>query len=406
MGQDSDSVDLRATAAMVISDVAVTDVGYYGATITWRTSANATSQVFYDTVTSGDTGGYRYSTGESATLASGHSVRLAALSSGTRYYYRVRSQIPGTDFIAVSHEGTFTTQVYVSPPPPSPPPEPPAPPPPEPEPGLEVIVDGESSTYSISEQGEVLESIERTSSDGNTTIVVPEGTIALDEDGNPLSTLMVEAVSEPPPPPEGAHIVGLAYDFGPEGATFDPPLTITFRYDPSDIPAGVAEGDLVIAYYDAATGQWVVLPSVVDPETNTITATVSHFTEFAIIAAPQVVPPVIYGMAINSTAGGSVTVPGEGAFSYGGGAVIGLVAQAEDGYRFVRWAGDVDTIADVNAAQTTVIAEGDYSITANFEAVARPFPWWWIVVGVVAAGLLVYFLWWRRKKTESEQDQE
>jgi hypothetical protein len=54
------------------------------------------------------------------------------------------------------------------------------------------------------------------------------------------------------------------------------------------IPAGVVEADLFIAYYDVATGQWVSLPSAVDTENNTITAEVSHLTQFAILAAPVV----------------------------------------------------------------------------------------------------------------------
>lgn len=399
-GAASDSVDLRATAALVISDVAATDIGYHGATITWQTGANATSQVFYDTVSRQQLKDYRFHTEEDPSPISGHSVRLTGLSSGTTYYYRVRSEIPGADFIAVSDEYTFRTRAYAAPPSPPPPP-----PPPEPEPGLEVIVDGESTTYSISEEGEVLEKIERTSSDGRMTIVIPEGTIALDKDGNPLSALTTEVAPDPPPPPEDAHIIGLAYDLGPPGATFDPPLTLTWQYDPADIPEGVAEEDLVIAYYDQATGTWMELPSEVDVETKTITAKVFHFTTFAVIAAAPVVPPVLYDVAINSTAGGSVTTPGEDTFTYDEGTVVNLVAAPDDGYRFVNWTGDVDTIADVSAATTTITVNGDYSITASFEAV-RPFPWWWIVIGIVVVGLLVCFLWWRRRKTKSEQDQE
>ena len=41
------------------------------------------------------------------------------------------------------------------------------------------------------------------------------------------------------------------------------------------------------------------------------------------------------------------------------------MAEAEEGYCFVDWIGDVDTIADVNA--TTITIHGDCEITANFE---------------------------------------
>jgi hypothetical protein len=75
---------------------------------------------------------------------------------------------------------------------------------------------------------------------------------------------------------------------------------------------------------------------------------------------------------ISSTEGGSVTEPGEGAFAYDEGTVVNLVAEAEEGYQFAEWTGDVGTIADVYAAATTIVMNGDYSITASFEVVTLP----------------------------------
>jgi uncharacterized repeat protein (TIGR02543 family) len=74
-----------------------------------------------------------------------------------------------------------------------------------------------------------------------------------------------------------------------------------------------------------------------------------------------------YDLAIDSTAGGSVTAPGEGAFRYEEGRLVDLLADADAGYHFVNWTGDVDTVADVNDASTTMTMNDDYSITANFE---------------------------------------
>jgi len=48
-----------------------------------------------------------------------------------------------------------------------------------------------------------------------------------------------------------------------------------------------------------------------------------------------------YVLETDSTDGGEVTVPGEGAFVYDGGAVVDLVAEAGAGYQFVNWTGDV-----------------------------------------------------------------
>ncbi len=76
-----------------------------------------------------------------------------------------------------------------------------------------------------------------------------------------------------------------------------------------------------------------------------------------------------YTLTISSTAGGTVTTPGEGSFTYTLNAVVDLMAQPEEGYRFVNWAGDVHTITDVTAAATNVTVRGNYSITANFVSV-------------------------------------
>jgi len=147
----------------------------------------------------------------------------------------------------------------------------------------------------ISPSGEILETIEATSEDGMLTLTVHEGTIALDKDDNPLISLEAE-VDTSPPPPKDTSIIGLAYNFGPDGATFDPPITLTRSYDPNDIPEGVAEEDLGLAWYDEAGDKWIELDCVVDTENNTITASIEHFTTFAIIgvvtAAPESEPEV------------------------------------------------------------------------------------------------------------------
>ena len=74
-----------------------------------------------------------------------------------------------------------------------------------------------------------------------------------------------------------------------------------------------------------------------------------------------------YSLTTSSTPGGSVTTPGEGMFIYDADTVVDLVAVPDTHYHFVNWTGDVDTIADVEAAETTVTMNDSYSITANFE---------------------------------------
>jgi len=103
-------------------------------------------------------------------------------------------------------------------------------------------------------------------------------------------------------------------------------------------------------------------------------------------------------LIISGTTGGEVTRPGEGTFPYYPGRVLNLVAKPEDGYRFVNWTGDVGTIASVNAAQTTIIMNDNYSIMANFEE--KPPVSWALIGGIIAAvvvvGLAIFFV--RRKR--------
>jgi hypothetical protein len=73
-----------------------------------------------------------------------------------------------------------------------------------------------------------------------------------------------------------------------------------------------------------------------------------------------------YNLTISSMDGGSVTVPGEGTFTFDEGTVVNLATEADANYRFTSWTGDVGTVADVNAAVTTITMNGDYTITANF----------------------------------------
>ena len=127
------------------------------------------------------------------------------------------------------------------------------------------------------------------------TVSIAAGTTGRTVDGLPLSTITVTPQSTAPAPPTGSNIVGVAYDFGPNGATFNPPITMTLHYNPASIPAGVSETSMVVAFYDTTVGQWVVLAScVVDPVAHTITVPVGHFTLFAVITStPTPVPTAI-----------------------------------------------------------------------------------------------------------------
>jgi uncharacterized repeat protein (TIGR02543 family) len=93
---------------------------------------------------------------------------------------------------------------------------------------------------------------------------------------------------------------------------------------------------------------------------------IAGMTACAVPATPTVPQ---YELTVSSTAGGSVTAPGEGPFVVDKGTVVRLVAEAASGYQFVNWTGETDTIAEVSAASTTITMNGDYSITASFQEI-------------------------------------
>jgi hypothetical protein len=119
-------------------------------------------------------------------------------------------------------------------------------------------------------------------------VVIPEGTIALDKDGELLSGLELGVSETPLSPPDEADIIGLCYELGPQGASFDQPVAINCSYDPGEILPRVAEEELLMVYYDEDTGQWQELSSTVDTVNHIVTTLVDHLSTFAVIAP---IPP-------------------------------------------------------------------------------------------------------------------
>jgi hypothetical protein len=136
----------------------------------------------------------------------------------------------------------------------------------------------------VNSKGIVTKTITAKSFDNTCQLTLEKGITANTRKGTPLYYITMAEMHKILPPCEDCAFVGLVYDFRPSGATFDPPATLIINYGPSDLPEGVSEENLVIAYWDDEAGEWVKLDSTVDTETNTITAKVSHFTAFTVLA--------------------------------------------------------------------------------------------------------------------------
>lgn len=127
--------------------------------------------------------------------------------------------------------------------------------------------------------------------DNNFLLHIAVGTTGLNSGGASLTQISIIPVTTPPAFQTGAGMVTLTYDFTPSGTTFSQPVTVRFSYDPTLIPAGVAETSLQIAYYDSTTSAWITLPSTVDTASHFIYAQIVHFTPYAVTYGVKAVTP-------------------------------------------------------------------------------------------------------------------
>ena len=147
-----------------------------------------------------------------------------------------------------------------------------------------------------------------------------------------------------------------------EGGSVTTPGEGTFTYDEGKKVNLVAKPDEGYQF-TRWTGDVGTIANV-----NTASTTITMNDDYSITATFAVKQ---YSLVIHSMEGGSVTTPGEGAYTYDKDEVVNLVAVADESYEFINWTGDISTIVDVNAASTTITVSGGYSITANFARIIR-----------------------------------
>jgi len=136
----------------------------------------------------------------------------------------------------------------------------------------------------ITTDGFLMESLEFTIQNGELYFSLPEGTRILNREGKPPAMIMIDPItlSELPPSPSDDSVILMPFSIHP-ALTIDPLMKVTIHYDEGELGESINEEDLVLAYYDEAREKWVMLPTEVDVEANTVTAWVSHTSIFAIL---------------------------------------------------------------------------------------------------------------------------
>jgi len=244
-------------------------------------------------------------------------------------------------------------------------------------------------------------------------LTIDKGTTARTSAGLPLGCIGIHEAGSPVPP-EDVRVIGTMYYAVPDRATFSPPATIRYSYDPTAIPEGVSENRLVIACYDKVSDKWIVLDSVVDTQTKTIAARISRFNDLAVFGYRVEAPPpaafqisslgisptkVYIGEPVNI----SPLVANIGGHSGSYQVILQINGVAEASQEVVLEAG-----ASTEVSFTiSKIAVGTYSVDVNgvtgtFEVKLRPkpFPWWLIaqIISALTLASLLTHLFWMQKK--------
>jgi formylglycine-generating enzyme required for sulfatase activity len=214
--------------------------------------------------------------------------------------------------------------------------------------------------------------------DGQIVVGIPDGKVD-DTDGiafeqeqadfRALCTLVYGSEGNCSEDPQGAQAIQIltAYTLG--GGTIAAPGAGSFMYDHGvsvSVAASPQEGYRFVDWTGSAVRKGKVANSKASATTVVMDADYTLQANF--VQAQQ----VSHILTVSSTAGGSVTSPGIGAFTYGPGTSVALVANPQAGYEFVNWTGsavEAGKVANPNASSTTVTVDANYAVVANFAKV-------------------------------------
>jgi outer membrane biosynthesis protein TonB len=258
------------------------------------------------------------------------------------------------------------------------------------------------------ETGEFQDSVDAASEDGSIRLTIMKGTKGHHSDGSPVADITVQSVSDAPAPPEGTVMLGEVLDLGPDGATFEPPITLTLSYDPETLPEGSVEDDLYIAYWDGS--EWVDLECTVDKEANTVSAIVSHFTQFATMSdlppAPTPTPapvaePTPAPTPIPTPTPAPVAVPTPAPTPTPAPVAVPTPAPTPTPAPVVAVPTPAPTPTPAPVAAPTPVVQPVLTAAPAAPPPAQPTNWWLIggvlAVAVIVMGAAAYFLGWRRQ---------
>jgi hypothetical protein len=175
----------------------------------------------------------------------------------------------------------------------------------------EICVLGQCDKTEVNSLGKILDDFTASSSDRDITVYIEQYTKMKGANGKRLSEINIEEVDILPAPPAG-YVMLKAFDFNPDGATFDPGIRINMKFDPNELEPGQT---VAIAYYDESAGAWQFIEGTITEDGQAV-FTIEHFTEFAVMATealptptPTITPtPTPSGGGVNAGAWAGIAI--------------------------------------------------------------------------------------------------
>lgn len=135
-----------------------------------------------------------------------------------------------------------------------------------------------SSMLCIDKYGIVQNDSNISSDNGNIELAIVKNTKLTYANGSILEKLSIIKLASPSKPPVKKTILRV-YEFGPEGATFNPGVTLTLKYDPKALTEG---STLELAFWDGY--KWKGLESQIDATAGKVVTQITHFSQYALLA--------------------------------------------------------------------------------------------------------------------------
>jgi hypothetical protein len=138
---------------------------------------------------------------------------------------------------------------------------------------------------------------EARSEDGKVLIKFAKGVLAQTKDKTQLKSVKIVPVNNPAAAPSGSFLMGLAYEFTPEGAIFTPAVPMTIYFDPEALPENADLNSLKVAVYNSENKAWEILTGNMNKAENSVTAEIEHFSLYTLTgkkaAPPQTTQPAL-----------------------------------------------------------------------------------------------------------------